>query len=823
LAALAAIPSLLPARAAAYPAGFEERVMVGGLTGATGVDFAPDGRAFIIEKAGRVKVAAPGANTASLLLDISGRVNSNHDRGLLGIAVDSSFASNGYVYLLYTFDVNQLTPDSASPTVSRLTRIQLNPDGTLVNPSNPETILLGSYDSGPCPPASNTVDCIPSDGLSHSIGSVRSAPDGTLWVGSGDAADFNSVDARALRAYDERSFAGKILHVDRDGRGLPSHPFCPSNTNLNEVCTKVHAKGFRNPFRFTLRPGGGLAVADVGWNVWEEIDLVGAGGGRSYGWPCYEGSSRTPGYRDLPECQDEYAKESTAAANVPPDYEYNHSVGSAVLAGPTYTGTDYPAAYRGSIFFGDYTGNFIKRLVLDAQGRVSSVQPFTTDWIGTDLEQHPSGDLVFANFGTGAPGDGSIRRVVYTPGNGSPVARMTAAPTTGTAPLTVDFDGRTSTDPDGDPLTYTWDFGDGSPPATGPTARHTYTQTGVFTARLTVSDGRGLSNGITQTISTSGGAPTATISTPADNSRYRDGDTITFQGSGTDQQDGQLPASALSWVVRLHHGAHVHPVSEFEGVAQGSFTALRDHDSDSYYDIRLTVRDSNGLTATKLITIRPETVYLTLASTPAGAPVSYAGQAGTAPWTRTSAIGFDTTISAEERFTKDGRTYVFDHWSDGGARSHDTRVPTTDTTLHAFYVEELAGGNSVSGSGSGASGGQDALGGNAAGPANGRLRLRLRGVHRMRGRYVARRDHAFRVIGALKPFVARQTFRVIFRRGRAIRTLTVSTKRFRRRPGGGFSVRYMPRRSGWITIGARHRRSSTLDAVKAQPVRVFVP
>jgi hypothetical protein len=92
----------------------------------------------------------------------------------------------------------------------------------------------------------------------------------------------------------------------------------------------------------------------------------------------------------------------------------------------------------------------------------------------------------------------------------------------------------------------------------------------------------------------------------------------------------------------------------------------------------------------------------------------------------------------------------------------------------------------------------------------------------VRGRYVARRDHALRVIGALKPFVARQTFTVTFRRGRATRTLTVSTKRFRRRPGGGFVVRHMPRRSGWITIGASHRRSAALDAVKARPVRVLV-
>ena len=690
--------------------------MVGGLTGTTDVDFAPDGRAFITEKAGRVKVAAPGASTASLLLDISSRVNSNHDRGLLGIALDSSFATNGYVSLVYTSDLNQLTADSDSAAVSRLSRIQVNPDGTLVNPSSPETILLGSYSSGPCPAASNTLDCIPADGISHTIGTVRSAPDGTLWMGTGDAADFNTVNSLALRALEEQSLAGKIRQVDRNGRGLPGHPFCPSNTNLDHVCTKLHSKGFRNPFRFQMKPEGGLTVADVGWNTWEEIDLVGAGGGRSFGWSCYEASTRSPGYDNRSECQAEYAREGSPTANLPPDYEYNHSVGSAVLAGPTYPGDQYPDGYRNSIFFGDYTGNFIKRLVLDGQGRVSSAQSFTTDWIGTDLDRHPAnGDLVTVNDGTGAPGDGTIRRVIYQPGNGSPVARVSSSPASGAAPLAVDFDGRASSDPDGDPLTYTWDFGDGNPTATGATARHTYTQSGVFTARLTVDDGRGARDSATTSISTSGSGPTATISTPADNSRYRNGDTITLQGSATDQQDGQLPASALSWVVRLHHGQHIHPVSEFNGVPQASFTALRDHDSDSYYDVILTARDSAGLTGTRTITIRPETVNLTLASTPAGAPLGYAGQAGSAPWTRTTAIGFDTTVAADERFTSNGRTFIFDRWSDGGARSHDIRVPASDTTLRAFYLEELAQGRqaSASGSESTALGPQNAVDGSA--------------------------------------------------------------------------------------------------------------
>ena len=94
------------------------------------------------------------------------------------------------------------------------------------------------------------------------------------------------------RTYDPTSFAGKIIHVDRQGRGLANHPFCPGDADLTHVCTKVYATGFRNPFRFTLRPGRGPAVGDVGYITYEELNLIQPGA--NYGWPCYEGPSRNP-------------------------------------------------------------------------------------------------------------------------------------------------------------------------------------------------------------------------------------------------------------------------------------------------------------------------------------------------------------------------------------------------------------------------------------------------------------------------------------------------------------------------------------------------
>jgi glucose/arabinose dehydrogenase len=672
------------AKAATYQPGFEERLVVGGLTEPTTMAWAPDGRLFVVEKPGRLKVVEPGATTATTILDISSRVNDFHDRGLLGLAVDSAFASNSYIYLLYTYDVSPLTADSDAPTVSRLERYTVSPSNVVGSPR----VLLGSYTQGACPAPSNSLDCIPTDHISHSIGTVRSAPDGTLWVGVGDGASFNIVDPLAFRTYDERSMAGKILHVDRNGRGLPGHPFCPSNANFDHVCTKVWAGGFRNPFRFKLRPGGGLAVGDVGWSSREELDLISTaagGGGRLYGWPCYEGSTRTAGYRDRVECPDEYAKEGTPRAHVAPDYEYDRQGRSAaVLGGPTYMGTQYPAGYRDDVFFADYALGFIRKANVDAQGRVGAVDNFASAWTGVDLEPDPNGDLAYASFGDGDPGSGSIRRIVYSPGNASPVALASATPTSGRDPLDVSFRGSASTDPDGDPLSYDWDFGDGSAHSSQANPTHRYTTKGVFTAQVTVSDGRGLSDTDLVTISV-GDAPVASIDSPADGSLYRDGATVQLRGSGTDPDDGALPDSALHWTVRLHHGDHVHPLTRFEATRTPSFVARDDHDADSYYEVTLRVTDSHGLQGTRTITLRPETVGLTLESVPPGAPLSYSGMAGVGPMVRTAAIGYRTTISAAERFVAGGQEWIFERWSDGGARLHDVTIPASAATLTAHY------------------------------------------------------------------------------------------------------------------------------------------
>ena len=469
-----------------------------------------------------------------------------------------------------------------------------------------------------------------------------------------------------------------------------------------DVCAKVHAKGFRNPFRFQLRADKKIVLGDVGWNTREEIDVVEKG--KSYGWPCREGKIAGPGYSDLAAC-DPY----TTSTETDPVYDYPRCpeanppatvCGSAVIGGPDYQGTEFPAGYRGSLFIGDYTSYKIFRLPPDGNGGYGPPQVFSDSWLGTDLEPTPDGNsIAYVNFGYGTGPDGYVGAISYAAGNRAPVAVATSNKTTGAAPLTVAFDGSGSSDPDGDTLIYDWDFGDGSAHSSAAKPSHTYSQPGTFQAKLTVSDGRGKSASKTIAITAGGTAPVATITAPATGFKYRDGDQVQLSGSATDADQGQLPASALSWQVILHHGSHTHFNSSFTGVAQATFTAQRDHDADSYYEVRLTATDSQGLTNTKTVEIQPQTTTATIASTPSGAPVTYGGRAATAPFSATTAIGYSTTATAASSFTSGGRPFLFDGWSDGvTGNTRNLTVPETGVDLRALYLEDKGRGMPASAS-----------------------------------------------------------------------------------------------------------------------------
>jgi glucose/arabinose dehydrogenase/fibronectin type 3 domain-containing protein len=549
-----------------------------------GLAFAPDGRLFVWQKNGIVRVIKNGQLQATPFIDLSAKVNTYDDRGFWGLAFDPNFASNGYIYMTYTYE-NAGDPNSTAPRTSRLVRVTANPSNPDVAQPGSETVILGSIGVPPCSAYQTNADCISADSGTHTLGSLHFSSDGTLYAGVGDGGDGNAL---SLRAQDLDSPNGKMLRIKTDGSAPSDNPYYDGT---NDWRSRVWFYGVRNPFGFALEPTTQeVFFGDVGEHTWEEVDH----GTRTtnFGWPCFEGNGPEPTFQDQPQCL-----ALSAGSVTPPFYTYDHSNGSAVIGGPFYTGALYPQEYQGNYFFGDYSGNYIKRVVLDDQHHPVSVQPFATGVAApVGMAVGPDGMIYYNSFTTG-----EIRRIRY---NG-PVADAKADPSNGYSPLTVDFKGDGSVNPGGGSLTYLWDFGDGTT-STQVNPSHTYSSSTVktFAAKLTVTSSAGLSSSSVAPVTVGSVPPTPTITTPSDGTTVYPGQTITYKGSATDPEDGSIPASSLQWTVLLHHNTHVHTFVGGTG-SQGSFVA-QDHGAIGTfsYEVILTATDSSGLKKSKSVNIQ---------------------------------------------------------------------------------------------------------------------------------------------------------------------------------------------------------------------------
>jgi len=573
--------------------GFQKIEYINGLEVSTDVAFTPDGRMLVAEKEGTIRVIQNDQLLAQPLADISDHVNNFGDRGLLSIAVDPDFSINGYIYLLYTFQ-SPTTPNDGFKT-ARLSRIQVDPLANVATPQiNPsETILLGSIDvpygdgTTACQPGT---DCISTDSASHTVGEVIFAPDKTMYVSIGDGSDFNMVDVKALRAQDLDWMLGKVLHIDRNGKGIIGNPFYTGNPD--DVRSKVYHYGLRNPFRISYDSDFGLYVTDTGWNLWEEVNRGAAGS--NFGWPCYEGNEQQPAYMinalTGTMCQQVYAQNN----HIVPLFAYSHEgSGAAIAGGAIYKGSTYPEQFQNNYFYADYNDMYLRRLVLDASGNFVSDEEFMTDVLGPiNVFNFPDGDI-----GAIYVWGGQIYKFNFDPTNRIPVAVASADVQSGDNPLTVQFDGSGSSDLDvGDVLSYNWDFGDGNSSELESPA-HTFTVNGTYTTTLTVTDLLGASNSATLRIDVGNHAPEVSITSPKSNEGFIDFVDLNYSGSATDQEDGDLASTQLSWDLVLHHNEHEHLLID-GGIGANGSVHLDYHGENTYYELRLTATDSSGLSST---------------------------------------------------------------------------------------------------------------------------------------------------------------------------------------------------------------------------------
>nr|MDT0658339.1 PQQ-dependent sugar dehydrogenase [Micromonospora sp. DSM 115978] len=728
--ASAAVGGPAPALAGAAPAGFTQQVVFAGLTRPTKLAFAADGRVFVAEKSGLIKVFRGVADpVATVFADLRSQVYDYKDLGLIGLALSPTFPDDPWVYVSYSYDgvIGGSAPTyrDTCPTpgscVSSARVSRLRADGDAM--TGTEQVLLHDW-------------CTQIE--SHSVGDLGFGRDGALYVSGGDGASGTFVDygqtgsptnpcgdppgpvgaalapptaeGGALRSQDVRTpddptgLSGTFARVNpATGAGLPENPLAHSpdpNTR------RILAYGLRNPYRWTFHPETGeVWFGDVGWRDHEEIDRLAHPGGpvANFGWPCYEGNVKQGGYRvaRLSLCDSLYSAPPEAVTA--PYHVYSHSqqvsagdgcpTGGSAPSGLAFypaSGGDYPAAYRGALFFADYARRCVwaMRAGPDGLPDPASLLPFSSAaGAVVDLQIGPEKDLYLVDL-TG----GTIRRFHFHPADQPPRAEVRATPEEGNAPLEVHFDGSASTDPDpGDILRYEWDFtGDGSFDATGVTAQHTYPSVGTHTARLRVTDlaGRGDTTTIQIRVGTS--APQPVIVSPLATWKWSVGQRITFSGRAAEADGTAVPASRLDWQLINRHcptldNCHTHTVQDWTGVAAGSFVAP-DHEYPSYLELTLTATGAGGLSASTTTRLDPRWTRLNMVSNPSGLEVNVDGVTYTTPAAVKVVVGATTTLSAPTEQTVGVSEFVFDNWSNGGAQTQVLVAPPAATTYTATYA-----------------------------------------------------------------------------------------------------------------------------------------
>ena len=618
-------------RAATLPAGFAETRVATGISNPTAMVISPDGRIFVSQQTGALRVIKNGTLLTQPFLTLN--VNSSGERGLLGIAFDPNFASNNQVYVYYT--------TSTSPVHNRLSRFT-------ASAGNPDVVTAGSEVQ---------ILNLPtlSSATNHNGGGLHFGTDGKLYISVGDNA--NSANAQSFNTP-----LGKLLRINADGSIPADNPFLSQTTGINQA---IWARGLRNPFTFAIdRTNGRIHVNDVGQDSWEEVNL--GTSAANYGWPQTEGNNP-----------------AGVAGVTYPVHTYQNAGSFCAITGAAFyrpVTANFPSEYTGRFFFGDYCGGFIRVL---SPPNYSTSAGFATGINSlVDVQVHPDGSLYYL-----ARGGGDVFRVRYTaavaPSISSQPANVTVAAGQ-SATFSVAASGSA-------PLQYQWQRnGVNISGATGSSYSLTATagdNGAAFRAVVSNSAGSITSNAATLTVP-SNAAPTGTITAPANGAPYRGGQTFTFAGTGSDPEDGALQAGAFTWRVDFHHDDHTHPhVAPVSGVTSGTFTIADRGETASnvFYRVYLTVTDSAGLSQTSFVDVRPLTSVIRIESNVANAQLTLDGSPITAPYTFTGVEGIIRTLGVVTPQTSGGSTYDFVSWSDGGQASHEIATPQNDTTFTALF------------------------------------------------------------------------------------------------------------------------------------------
>lgn len=684
------------------PNDFDDK-QVQGMWMTTDFAFLPGGEMLITTKNGQIYIMRnPLAldSPKDLVLDLASKICTNGERGVNSILVDGNFDANRYVYVYYTWNLNNdCGTDTPTAPVNRLSRFRLKDDF--------------HFDEG------SEIKLFQTDAVIkqyHNGGGIVWGKDGNIWLTTGDGGEreHNFENAAGQRLDNLRA---KLVRVTPSG-GIPSdNPFQGPNsvrcsdtgkTSLGKECQEIFALGLRNPWSMSVDPDKDytrVLITDVGGSAWEEIDESGVGYEKAnYGFPIREGPCPLAKTENCDNEPAHFTSPFYFYIHIPSDEEGKKDEGACTAGDFVPFDSGWPTEYRGSFIYADFVFGWLYIMNDSGGSDCLSCNPPTSRFTA---EEFVNGNLVtrihfgpddggkkalyYATHGGNNRGPG-IRKVSFTGNsNRGPEAKISTDIYYGPVGMKVSFDGSGSEDPDGDTLSYSWDFDEnGITDSTSPNPSHTFNTAGIVTVTLTVDDQKGLSDSASVKIYVGNSPPKPQIIAPAAGTLFSVGDVYTLVGSATDDEDGTLPDSALEWMVDKHHASHTHPylawtrgnnVSIDPAPIPEDFIAA----TNSFLRVYLKATDSDGLSATISEDIMPYKVNLEFTSTPSGMELILDGYSVTTPYTAVTWANHNIKVEAPDQ-----GMYVFESWSDGSSQTHFVNVSPEPKSYEAvFSMTEL--------------------------------------------------------------------------------------------------------------------------------------
>ncbi|MEU0553869.1 carbohydrate-binding protein [Dactylosporangium sp. NPDC006015] len=657
LATFATVEAAAPAPAAAAPppaSDFEKVKLDGGLTMGEPIELAvlPDGKVMYINRGttaagGQVRLYNPTTQSTTVALTL--QLDARFEDGLIGITLHPQFATNRWVFIFYSPKV--------TPLVNRISRFTFNPSTNVLDPASEDMIIEWPTERNLCCHSAGSMTWDSNNNLYFAVGDNTNSGGDSAGMAPIDERTNRDPQYDAQRTSgNTNDLRGKINRIHPESNGTYTIPAGNLFAQSAQTRGEIYIMGTRNPYRIwvdtkanntlywgEVGPDAGATVANRGPAAFDEFNR--ASGPGNYGWPYCGGpnvayndwdfaanaprgwfpcggstgpvnnSPRNTGLQQLPATKPALVWEQHGGSVQWPQLDSPGGCGS-----PNHTevyhydpnlnsSVKWPQYYDNKWIISEYCRNWVKMVNFDnnnpATGNpvsggiepVNAGMPFVhpIDW-----QFGPDGSMYMLEYGSGyfsGAADAGLYKINYVQGGRSPVAKATVNKDNGLAPLAVTFSSAGSSDPDGDAITYAWDFdNNGTTDSTAANPSYTYTTNGAKQARLTVRDPAGHTGTTLVPITVGNNRPTVTISGVPAGGMFDWNDNFTVTASATDPQDGPIDCSKIVIAVALGHQEHAHDEGSGTGCS-ATFNTGPVHagpDSVLFFVVRATYTDNGA-------------------------------------------------------------------------------------------------------------------------------------------------------------------------------------------------------------------------------------